>query len=165
MRLSLAHPLELILVGNCVWTYGECNTRLPISDLIERRSQGFRFVGVTGHDSVQGDFLSNLLINYEYNHLKGTHRELFKIKAIEISNYEASDYCLKLDQKIVRERNSLTELLMNPIMVILPQIYLNHVSSTKILGTKRKLRSMLTVVFEGLSYGIKISSRSDRNFL
>ncbi len=37
--------------------------------------------------------------------------------------------------------------------------------ATKILGTKRKLRSMLTVVFEGLSYGIKISSRSDRNFL
>ena len=94
--------------------------------MIERRSQGFRFVGVTGYDSVQGDFSSNLLINYDYNHFKGTHRELFKIEAIEISGYEASDYGLKLDQKIIRERNSLRELLMNPILGILPQIYLNR---------------------------------------
>ncbi len=123
---AVAHPLELALVGDCVWTYGECEALLPIPDVIERRSRGFRFVGVTGHHSVQGDFLSNLLINYDYNHIKGTHRELFKIQANEISDYEASDYCLKLVQKIIRERNSLTELLINPLVGILPQIYLNR---------------------------------------
>ncbi len=87
---ALAHPLKLTLVGDCVWTYGGCEARLPIPDVIERRSQGFRFVGVTAQHTVQGDFLSNLLINYDYNHFKGTHRELFKIKANEISNYSAS---------------------------------------------------------------------------
>lgn len=122
----LAHPLELTLVGDCVWTYGGCEAMLPIPDVIERRSQGFCFVGVTGHDSIRGDFLSNLLINYEYNHIQGTHRELFKIKANEISDYEANDYEIKLNQKIIRERNSYKELLINPIVGILPKIYLNR---------------------------------------
>lgn len=123
---ALAHPLELNLVGDCVWTYGRCEARLPIPDVIERRSQGFRFVGMTGHHSIRGDFLNNLLINYDYNHIKGTHRELFKIQANEISNYETNDYKIKLDQKIIRQRNSPQELLINPLMGILPQIYLNR---------------------------------------
>lgn len=123
---ALAHPLELNLVGDCVWTYGRCEAKLPIPDVIERRSQGFRFVGMTGYHSVRGDFLSNLLINYDYNHIKGTHRELFKIQANEISNYETNDYKIKLDQKIIRQRNSPKELLMNPLIGILPQIYLNR---------------------------------------
>lgn len=123
---ALAHPLALTLVGDCVWTYGGCEARLPIPDAIERRSRGFRFVGVTGHHSVRGDFLSNLLINYDYNHIKGTHRESFKIQANEISNYEANDYEIKLDQTIIRERNSFKELLMNPLLGLLPQIYLNR---------------------------------------
>ena len=125
-REALAHPLKLTLVGDCVWTYGGCEARLPIPDVIERRSQGFRFVGVTGYDSVSADFLSNLLINYDYNHLKGTHRESFKIKAYEISNYEVDNYKIKLDQKIIRARNSFKELLMNPLLGLLPQIYLNR---------------------------------------
>ncbi|WP_019506326.1 Rieske (2Fe-2S) protein [Pleurocapsa sp. PCC 7319] len=123
---ALAHSLELNLVGDCVWTYGGCESRLPIPDVIERRSQGFRFVGMTGHQSVWGDFLSNLLISYDYNHFKGTHRELFKIQAIEIHNYEANDYKIKLDQKIIRQRNSSQELLINPLLGIFPQIYLNR---------------------------------------
>ncbi len=123
---ALAHPLKLNLVGDCVWTYGRCEARLPIPDVIERRAQGFHFVGVTGHHSVRGDFLSNLLINYDYNHNKGTHRELFKIQANEISNYEVRDYEIKLDQKIIRAKNSSKELLMNPLLGLLPQIYLNR---------------------------------------
>lgn len=123
---ALAHSLELTLIGDCVWTYGGCEARLPIPDVIEKRSEGFRFVGVAGNHSVQGDFLSNLLINYDYNHIKGTHRELFNIQANEISNYETNDYEIKLDQKIIREKNSFKELLINPIVGILPKIYLNR---------------------------------------
>ena len=125
-RSVLARPLELTLVDDCIWTYGGCEARLPIPDVIERRSQGFRFVGVTGHHSVRRDFLSNLLINYDYNHIKGTHRELFKIQANEISNYEINNCQIKLDQKIIREQNSFKELLTNPLLGLLPQIYLNR---------------------------------------
>ncbi len=123
---AIAHPLKLTLVGDCVWTYSGCEPRLPIPDVIERRSQGFRFVGVAGHHSVRSDFLSNLLINYDYNHIKGTHRELFKIEANEITNYQTNDYQIKLDQKILRAKNSFKELLVNPILGLLPQIYLNR---------------------------------------
>lgn len=125
-RSNLAHPLEFTIVGDCVWTYGRWKARLPIPDAIERRSQGFRFVGVTGYHSVKGNFLSNLLINYDYNHIKGTHRELFKIQANEISNYEANDYQIKLDQKIIRAKNSFKERLINPLLGLLPQVYLNR---------------------------------------
>ena len=125
-RSVLTHPLELTLMGDCVWTYGGCEARLPIPDVIDRRSQGFHFVGVTGQHSVRGDFLSNLLINYDYNHVKGTHRELFKIEANEISNYRVNDCQIELDQKILRARNSFKELLTNPLLGLLPQIYSNR---------------------------------------
>ena len=123
---TLTHPLELILVGDCVWTYGGHEPKLPIPDVIQRRSEGFRFVGVAGHHSVRGDFLSNLLINYDYNHIKGTHRELFRLEANEISNYQANNCQIKLEQKIFRAKNSFKELLMNPLLGLLPQIYLNR---------------------------------------
>ena len=76
--------------------------------------------------SIKQILLSNLLINYDYNHIKGTHRELFKIEANEITNYQTNDYQVKLDQKIIRARNSFKELLINPILGLLPEIYLNR---------------------------------------
>ena len=123
---ALASPLELIVMGDCIWTYGGHEAKLPIPEVIERRSLGFRFVGVAGYHSVKGDFLNNLLINYDYNHISGTHRESFKLEAREISNYEANDCQIKLDLKIIRAKNSFKELLTNPLLALLPKSYLNR---------------------------------------
>ena len=125
-KTPITSPLEIKCVGDLIWTDGGWEPKLPIPDLIERRSQGFQFVGIVGEESIQGDFLSNLLINYDYNHFKGTHRGLFNIEAIEINDYEEEEYQLKLTQKIIRGKNSLKDMLTNPVVAILPKNYLNR---------------------------------------
>ena len=125
-KTPITSPLEIKCVGDLIWTYGGWEPKLPIPDLIVRRSQGFQFVGVTGEESIQGDFLRSLLINYDYNHVKGTHRELFNIEALEINNYEEQGYQLKLTTKIIRGKNSLKDVLKNPVVAILPKTYLNQ---------------------------------------
>ena len=125
-KTPITSPLEIKCVGDYIWTYGGWEPKLPIPDLIERRSAGFQFVGVAGQESIQGNFLSNLLINYDYNHVKGTHRELFNIEALEISDYEEQGYQLKLTTQIIRGKNSLKDVLKNPVIAILPKTYLNQ---------------------------------------
>ncbi len=139
-KTPIISPLEIKCVGDYIWTYGGWEPKLPIPNLIERRSQGFQFVGVVEQESIQRNFLSNLLINYDYNHVKGTHRELFNIEAVEISDYEEQEYRLKLTQKIIRGKNSLKDVLKNPVVAILPKTYLNQFeysfpSLTSLIGT------------------------------
>jgi len=121
----VAKPLEIIVVGDCIWTYGGFEPRLPIPALIKRITEGFQFVGVTGEKSINGDFLTNLQINYDYNHQNGTHRDLFKIKTIEVSDYEENGYYTKLVQKIIKDDNTLLELLKNPILLTAPKTWFN----------------------------------------
>lgn len=122
----VANPLDIILVGDCIWTYGGYEPRLPIPDLIGRISQGFQFLGVTGAKSINGDFLTNLMINYDYNHQNGTHRDVFKIKAIEVSDYEENGYYTKLVQKIIKDDNTLGEILSNPVLLTVPKTWFNN---------------------------------------
>ncbi|HAX80292.1 MAG TPA: Rieske (2Fe-2S) protein [Cyanobacteria bacterium UBA11372] len=122
----VAKPLEIIIVGDCIWTYGGYEPRIPVPDLIPRISQGFQFLGVTGEKSINGDFLTNIKINYDYNHQNGTHREVFKIKGIEVSDYEENGYCTKLVQKVIKDDNSLGEILANPALLTLPKNWVNQ---------------------------------------
>lgn len=119
---AIAQPLDLIIDGDCIWTYGGLEPRLPIPDLIPRASNGFQFVGVAGEKSIQSDFLTNMKINYDFNHQNGTHRALFRIKQVNVSDYEELDYCTKLAMQAVRDENTLRELLANPALAIVPKI-------------------------------------------
>ena len=81
---------------------------------------------MTGEKSINGDFLTNIKINYDYNHQNGTHREVFKIKGIEVSDYEENGYCTKLVQKVIKDDNSLGEILANPALLTLPKNWVNQ---------------------------------------
>ena len=122
----LLEKLDLTVIGDNIWTYGGCEPKIPIPDLIERITPGFEFVGVAGSKSIQGDFLSNLLINYDYNHQNGTHRDIFKIKAIEVSDYQENSYSTKLLQKVTRDENTLAELASNPVLLTVPKTFVNQ---------------------------------------
>jgi nitrite reductase/ring-hydroxylating ferredoxin subunit len=122
----ITKPLELTVIGDNIWTYGGFEPKIPIPNLIEKITEGFEFVGVAGDKSIRGDFLSNISINYDYNHQNGTHRELFRIKAIEVSDYEENGYSTKLVQKIIRDDNTIGERLSNPVLFLVPNTYINR---------------------------------------
>lgn len=117
----IVKPLEVVISHDCIWTYGGFEPRLPIPDLHQRIVDEYEFIGVTGEKSIHGDFLSNLMVNYDYNHQNGTHRELFKITYCHVSSFEEKGYYAKVTQDLKRAKNTLGEIIKNPVLGIFPQ--------------------------------------------
>ena len=122
----LTKSLELIVIGDCIWTYSRFEPKTPVPDLIPKITEGFEFIGVTGEKSIQSDFLSNLLLSYDFNHQNGTHRELFKIKANKILSFERDGNYAKVKQEFIRDDNTLGELMNNPSLLFMPRTFTNY---------------------------------------
>lgn len=123
----LTTPLELTIIGDCIWTYGGLSAKLPVPDLIEKLSPGMTFLGVAGEKSIQRPFLHALLINYDYNHLTGTHREFFGTRANRVLGFEQEGYWAKVTQQSERDNATFNDIRRNPAILLIPK------SSTGIL--------------------------------
>lgn len=121
----ITKPLEIIISNDCIWTYMGITPKLPIPELHQRIADEYEFIGVAGETSIQGDFLTNIMVNYDYNHQNGTHKELFKIKACNVSAFEENGYYSKVEQELIRADNRLREMLQNPALAILPKVVNN----------------------------------------
>jgi nitrite reductase/ring-hydroxylating ferredoxin subunit len=119
----LLTPLELIIKDDCIWTYGGYVPKIPVPDLISKVSEGMNFVGVAGEKSIRGTFLDNLLINYDYNHQSGTHRDLFGIKANRVPVFEHEGYWAKVVQELECEDHTWNDILRNPVVLTAPKTY------------------------------------------
>ncbi|MEM1167899.1 MAG: Rieske 2Fe-2S domain-containing protein [Cyanobacteria bacterium P01_H01_bin.35] len=117
--------LKLIVKDDCIWTYGGHKPRLPIPELIHRVTEEYEFIGVTGEKSIQADFLRSMLVNYDYNHQNGTHKDLFKITSCDVKSYQTDGYYAKVEQQITRAENTLGEILKNPALKIIPRVMNN----------------------------------------
>ena len=117
--------LEIIISNDCIWTYAGFEPRIPIPELHQRIADEYEFIGVTGEKSIQGDFLSNLMVNYDYNHQNGTHKELFQITSCKVSSFESNGYYAKVHQELIRSDNTLREILKNPALGIVPKVMNN----------------------------------------
>ncbi|WP_089093869.1 Rieske (2Fe-2S) protein [Nodularia sp. NIES-3585] len=117
----ITEPLELIISNDCIWTYGGFEPKLPIPDLHQKIVDTYEFMGVAGETNIQGDFLSSLMVNYDYNHQNGTHQELFKITSCNVTSFEENGYYSKVEQEINRANNTLGEIIKNPVLSIFPK--------------------------------------------
>lgn len=122
----ITKALELIISNDCIWTYAGFEPRLPIPDLHQKIVDEYEFIGVTGEKSIQGEFLSNLMVNYDYNHQNGTHKELFKITSCNVSHFEEKGYSATVKQELTRANNTLGEIIKNPILGIFPKTLANR---------------------------------------
>ncbi|MEM8805389.1 MAG: Rieske 2Fe-2S domain-containing protein [Cyanobacteria bacterium P01_G01_bin.38] len=122
----LMASLDLIVKGDFIWTYGGHEPRLPTPELHQQIAAEYEFVGVAISRSIQGDFLSNVLINYDYNHQNGTHRDVLRIKNNHVSHFAKDGYCATVIQGLERDDNSWRELLSNPALLLLPKQYEIH---------------------------------------
>ena len=126
----LTKILELVIQGDLIWTYGGFSPRLPIPDLISRRSEGLDFLGVAGEKSIHADFLSCIKINYDFNHQNGSHRESFRIQENPVHAFEADGYFARVEQDFIREKNTLKEILGNPALLSIPKRYKSELEYT-----------------------------------
>jgi phenylpropionate dioxygenase-like ring-hydroxylating dioxygenase large terminal subunit len=75
-------PLELIIQGDFIWSYGQHKPQIPIPQALNTIAQAYEFIGHTADTSVETDLLSMLLNMHDYNHQNGTHRDLFRITEV-----------------------------------------------------------------------------------
>ncbi len=122
----IAKPLNFVVAGDLIWTYGGHEPKLPIPDLLERIDRDYRFIGVTGNRSIGGEFLTNLLTNYDFEHQNGTHRESFRLKSCQVSHLELDGYTQKLNQHLERDNNTWGEILNNPALLAMPKVLNNR---------------------------------------
>ena len=123
---AIAEPLELIIKGDLIWTYGIHQPKLPVPNLIPQMTEGYQFLGVAGVKTIQGEFLKCLKINYDFNHAIATHREPFNFDRIHITNYQKNGFYSRLEQKIGRTQNTWKEIINNPALLIAPKTLDNH---------------------------------------
>ncbi|MBE9054016.1 Rieske 2Fe-2S domain-containing protein [Nostocales cyanobacterium LEGE 11386] len=121
----VANSLSCIAIGDLIWTYGNLEPKLPIPDLISRLTEGFEFIGVTGVRSIQANLLDSILINYDFNHPPGTHREPFKLIASEVKEYQPNSYYTKVMQETRTNEPTFKELLRNPALLFSPKVITN----------------------------------------
>jgi YD repeat-containing protein len=126
----IAKPLELIVQDNLIWTYGGFTPRLGIPDLIAQRTQGLDFLGVAGENSIQADFLSCIKINYDFNHQNGSHRQSFRLRENRVHAFEYDGYYARVEQTLIREDNTLKEILENPALLSIPKTYQSELKYT-----------------------------------
>jgi nitrite reductase/ring-hydroxylating ferredoxin subunit len=119
---AITQPLKITVVGDCIWSYGDCESRLPIPDIVESIATEYDFVGIAGEKTIRSDFLSTWLINSDFNHQNGTHRELFRIVHNQMTAFDKNGYWYKVTQESTRANNTLGELFSNPVLFTLPKI-------------------------------------------
>jgi phenylpropionate dioxygenase-like ring-hydroxylating dioxygenase large terminal subunit len=119
----LIEPLKLVVEGDYIWTYGKASPQLPIPDLLQTLPAGMTFIGVAGNRTVRAAFLPNLLINYDYNHLVGLHKDLFKVKANRVLSFTTEGERAAVTQETERMQLSFNEAFQNPVMLLMPKVY------------------------------------------
>lgn len=124
-RERLAESLALIIDGDFIWTYGGFEPRLPIPDLHRQVASEYDFLGVTAERSIQSDFLSSLMINYDHDHQNGTHREFFKVKSTRSKFLEKDGVYAKVSQTVEKDDYTSEEIEANPMLGALPEVMNN----------------------------------------
>lgn len=80
-------PLELIIQGDFIWSYGGEEPQQAIPNILNEIAAEYEFIGCTADTSIKCDLISLLLNMHDYNHQNGTHRSLFKIQEVNFHQF------------------------------------------------------------------------------
>ena len=122
----LAKPLEIVVQGDFIWTYANQEPVLEIPTLHEKITAGSVLVGVAGDRTLKADFLSAVMVNYDFNHATATHRYPLNLQKIIVSDYTVDGPNSSLDQELIRGGNSWLEKLRDPALAFTPGRYVNR---------------------------------------
>jgi phenylpropionate dioxygenase-like ring-hydroxylating dioxygenase large terminal subunit len=127
--LSLLAPLELVIQGDFIWTYGGYEPKIPIPNILNEIAASYDFVGHTGDCSVETDLRSMLLNMHDYNHQNGTHREMFKITEVQFEKFIDEGHHSHAYYDMPIAPSSLQEKLKNPALFLMPKLMSAHLEN------------------------------------
>ncbi|AFY54412.1 ring-hydroxylating dioxygenase, large terminal subunit [Rivularia sp. PCC 7116] len=126
---SLLQPLELIIQGDFIWTYGGFEAKIPIPNIMNEIAAEYEFIGFTGNCSIQTDFLSLLLNMHDYNHQNGTHRELFEIEEVQLKQFIDDGFHSHAYIAQPRKKPTIKDILKNPALLAMPKVLEAHLEN------------------------------------
>ncbi|MGL4619116.1 MAG: Rieske 2Fe-2S domain-containing protein, partial [Chroococcidiopsis sp.] len=126
---SLLQPLELIIHGDFIWSYGGFAPKIPIPTILNKIAAEYEFVGYTGDRSIKTDFLSLLLNMHDYNHQNGTHRSLFEIEEVQLKQFIDDGLHSHAYIAQLRKKPNLQDFLKNPGLLAMPQVLEAHLEN------------------------------------
>ncbi|MBW4509684.1 MAG: Rieske 2Fe-2S domain-containing protein [Scytonematopsis contorta HA4267-MV1] len=126
---SLITPLELIIQGDFIWSYGGYEPKIPIPTIMNEIAAEFEFIGSTGERSISTDILSLLLNMHDYNHQNGTHRSLFEIESVQVKQFidEGLHSHAYLSQP--RKQPNFRDIIKNPGQLAMPKVLEAHLEN------------------------------------
>jgi phenylpropionate dioxygenase-like ring-hydroxylating dioxygenase large terminal subunit len=122
-------PLELIIQGDFIWSYGGYEPKIPIPTVLNEIAKTYYFVGHTADTSVETDLLTMLLNMHDYNHQNGTHRDLFRITDVEFHQFLDDGHHSHAFYDLPTATYSLAEKLTKPDLLLLPSTIKAHLEN------------------------------------
>jgi len=127
--VSQLQPLELIIQGDFIWSYGAYEPKIPIPDVLNQIASSYYLVGHTADRSVETDLLTMLLNMHDYNHQNGTHRDLFRITEVEFHQFIDNGHQSHAFYDMPTAPYTLAEKLRKPDIMLLPRTIKAHLEN------------------------------------
>lgn len=127
--LSQLEPLELIIQGDFVWSYGGVAPQIPVPKVLTQIAAEYDFIGETGDTSVAAPLRSMLLNMHDYNHQNGTHREMFRIKEVQFEKFVDEGYHSDAYLKMPKAKPTRQEVMSNPSVLMMPEVIEAHLEN------------------------------------
>jgi phenylpropionate dioxygenase-like ring-hydroxylating dioxygenase large terminal subunit len=127
--LPLLKPLELIVQGEFIWSYGGYEPKVPIPAALNEIAEKYSFIGHTANRSVETDLLTMLLNMHDYNHQNGTHRDLFRITDVEFHQFIDEGHHSHAFYDMPTAPYTWAEKLKKPDLMLLPSTIKAHLEN------------------------------------
>ena len=127
--LAQLKPLELIVQGDFIWSYGEAEPKGPIPDVLNQIAATYELIGATADMSVETPLLPMLLNMHDYNHQNGTHRDLFRIQEVQFEQFIDQGHYSEAFFKSPTAPPTWREALRNPAVLTLPEVLEAHLEN------------------------------------
>lgn len=122
-------PLELIIQGNFIWSYGGHKPKIKITSILEEIAGQYNFIGHTADTSVETDLRSMLLNMHDYNHQNGTHRDLFEITEVRFDRFIDNGYHSEAFFNTPTAPKTFWKKLKQPNQFLLPNVIQAHLEN------------------------------------
>lgn len=122
-------PLQLIVQGDFIWSYGKYEAKVPIPTILNEIAETYYFVGHTADISLETPLLTMLLNMHDYNHQNGTHRDLFRITDVEFHQFTDIGHHSHAFYDMPTAPYSLLEKLRKPDLFLLPSTIKAHLEN------------------------------------
>jgi phenylpropionate dioxygenase-like ring-hydroxylating dioxygenase large terminal subunit len=127
--LPQLQPLDLIIQGDFIWSYGGQEPRMPIPTILNEIANEYEFVGPVADTIVQTDLLTMLLNMHDYNHQNGTHRALFEIETVNFETFRDQGFHSDAYYNMPRKTPKFKDILENPAVLLMPKVINAHLEN------------------------------------